>query len=77
MISNQMVAAGEISKLLNLIGLKIESLFSRSESVASRTRSEVGDNETLSLLESSIERLRSRLDQKKRKRSLDFKAIPG
>lgn len=63
---------------MNLIGLKIERvLFSRSESVASRTRSEVGDNETLSLLESSIERLRSRLDQKKRKRSLDFKAIPG
>lgn len=52
-------------------------MFSRSESVASRTRSEVGDNETLSLLESSIERLRSRLDQKKRKRSLEFKAIPG
>ncbi|XP_066246011.1 histone-lysine N-methyltransferase ash1 isoform X2 [Euwallacea similis] len=54
---------------------------SRSESVldgpsGSRTPSDAVENETLSLLESSIERLRSRLDQKKRKRSRDLINLP-
>lgn len=60
----------------------MEDSSSRSDSInesLSETRSKKSDGadmESMSLLESSIERLKSRLDQKKRKRSKDLKSIP-
>lgn len=55
---------------------------SRCESVVdnlsdSRNKSDMADSETLSLLEFSIERLKSRLHQKTRKRNRDTRSLAG
>ncbi|KAL1506251.1 hypothetical protein ABEB36_005647 [Hypothenemus hampei] len=58
----------------------LDNLSSRSESamdnlLETKSKTDAGDNESLSLLETSIERLKSRLDQKKRKRNNESKSI--